>query len=346
MSNYITKYSPASLNRHTFNTGATSIIQTLIDSDDVNVVFIGSAESGKTTMLSNTIREYYGPDQPYSSNVLHVHSLNDQGTNFCRNDLRNFCQVKSTIKGKKKLVRIENIDLISETNQNIYRSLLDAYRGNVCIVCTCTHLTKVVDPIQSRLHLVSLDRPSNADIGGAIDAIVDGEGLVMHETARLCLVELSRRSISRMATLLEKIVLSQKVLTAANVRTFCESISSIELGRYIRLCEIDEFQTAVECILAIHAGGYSLIDIYDEMYHFSKTYTFRCAEHKYKVIILISEYTCHFYEYHEHPIELVLFTANIRAILQASAPKKMKPEDATTATSPKYLISGNINTSN
>lgn len=339
MSNYITKYSPASLNDHTFNTGATAIIQTLIDRDDVNVVFVGGAESGKTTMLNNTIREYYGPNQPYSNNVLHVHSLKEQGTNFCRNDLRNFCQVKSTIKGKKKFVRIDNIDLISETNQNIYRSLLDAYRGNVCIVCTCTHLTKVVDPIQSRLHLVSLDRPCNADIHAAMDAIIRGEGLVMHEKARHRLVELSRRSVSRMANLLEKIVLSEKPLTAANVGRFCESISSLELRRYIHMCEAGEFQPAVECILAIHADGYSLIDIYDDMYHFAKTHAFRSVDDKYKVIILISEYTCHFYEYHEHPIELVLFTANMRAILargdrSEQIPKKMKQNEPTIATSP------------
>lgn len=338
MSNYITKYSPASLDQHTFNTGAIAIIKTLIDHDDINVVFVGGAESGKTTMLNNMIREYYGPNQPYSSNVLHVHSLKEQGTNFCRNDLRNFCQVKSIIKGKKKFVRIDNIDLISETNQNIYRSLLDAYRGNVCMVCTCTHLTKVVDPIQSRLHLVSLDRPSNSDIQAAMDVIIRGEGLAMHERARIKLVELSRRSISRMANLLEKMVLSEKPLTAANVGRFCESISSLELRRYIHMCEAGEFQPAVECILAIHADGYSLIDIYDDMYHFAKNHGFQRADDKYKVIILISEYTCHFYEYHEHPIELIIFTANMRAILAREGtseqfPKKIKQVEPTIATS-------------
>ena len=72
--------------------------------------------TGKSTLINVLMHEYYG-DINYNDNVLEINSLKEQGIQYYRNDVKTFCQTRSSIPGKKKIVILDDIDNINEQIQ-------------------------------------------------------------------------------------------------------------------------------------------------------------------------------------------------------------------------------------
>ena len=103
----ISKYKPYHIDDFNMNPDFLSILKTLFEIDDLNLLFIGEPNSGKTTFLYSVIREYYKlkkTDPLPESNILFINNLKEQGINYYRNEMKTFCQSHSSIYGKKKLI--------------------------------------------------------------------------------------------------------------------------------------------------------------------------------------------------------------------------------------------------
>jgi len=101
---FLNKYQPLYFNDFVTDDGIMDILNTFIQMDNLNILFIGDIGAGKTTFLNATVREYYknySPNQ-YQDNILYINSLKEQGINYYRNDVKTFCQTCSSIKNKKK----------------------------------------------------------------------------------------------------------------------------------------------------------------------------------------------------------------------------------------------------
>ena len=57
-----------------------NILNTLIDMNNLNILFIGDMGSGKTSILNAIIREYYVgfTQNEYKDNILHINNLKEQ----------------------------------------------------------------------------------------------------------------------------------------------------------------------------------------------------------------------------------------------------------------------------
>ena len=89
------------------NRGQRQVIETLLDINDLNILFVGTQSSGKTTLLNILIGEYYNinvNDTMPDNNILYINNLKEQGISFYRTEMKTFCQASSTIFGKKKMV--------------------------------------------------------------------------------------------------------------------------------------------------------------------------------------------------------------------------------------------------
>ena len=74
-STFISKYKPYFIDDFHIDQDFSSILKTLFEMDDLNLLFIGNTNSGKTTFLYSIIREYYGltKNDPISeSNILFI----------------------------------------------------------------------------------------------------------------------------------------------------------------------------------------------------------------------------------------------------------------------------------
>jgi DNA polymerase III delta prime subunit len=128
MATFIIKYKPYYIEDFGFNTEFKNIIQTFKQIDTLNLLFVGSQSSGKTTLLYALIREYYNlkpTDNIPENNIMFIHTLKEQGIQFYRNEMKTFCQSQSSIYGKKKMVIIDDIDTINEQSQQVFRNYID-----------------------------------------------------------------------------------------------------------------------------------------------------------------------------------------------------------------------------
>ena len=92
---FIIKYKPYFVKDFYFNSEFSMVLNTLFDMDDLNLLFIGQPNSGKTTFLYSIIREYYQlekTDPIPESNILFINNIKEQGIHFFRNEMKTFCR--------------------------------------------------------------------------------------------------------------------------------------------------------------------------------------------------------------------------------------------------------------
>ena len=108
--------------------------------------------------MNAIVKEYYKDIslQEYSNNILEINNLREQGINYYRNDVKIFCQTRSSINNKKKILLLDDIDIINEQSQQIFRNFIDKYSHNVHFIASCNNLLKVIESIQSRFYLIRI----------------------------------------------------------------------------------------------------------------------------------------------------------------------------------------------
>ena len=190
---FIDKFQPIYFKDFEMYDNIIEMLQTLIVMDNLNILFIGDAGSGKTSILNTLIREYYKdvPNNIYNENVLHINSLKDQGINYYRNDCKTFCQTCSTVKNKKKIVIMDDIDFINEQSQQVFRHCIDKFNNNVHFISSCTNGQKVIESLQSRLIILKIKPLQKENLIDIIDKITKIEQINLHADARNFILNIS-----------------------------------------------------------------------------------------------------------------------------------------------------------
>ena len=155
---FIHKYQPLYFNDFGIDDEIIQILQTLICIENLNILLIGDMASGKTSLLNALIREYYKGynDKDFEENVLYINSLKEQGINYYRTDVKTFCQTCSSIKNKKKIIVLDDIDFINEQSQQVFRNCVDKFSHNVHFISSCTNIQKVIESLQSRFTIIKM----------------------------------------------------------------------------------------------------------------------------------------------------------------------------------------------
>ena len=82
--------------------------------------------------------------------------MKEQGINYYRNDVKTFCQTSSSIKHKKKIIVLDDIDIINEQSQQVFRNCIDKYSNNIHFIASCSNPQKVIESLQSRLTIIKI----------------------------------------------------------------------------------------------------------------------------------------------------------------------------------------------
>jgi DNA polymerase III delta prime subunit len=325
---FITKYKPVYIEDFHFKPDFLSVLNTLFEMDDINILFIGSPNSGKTSLLYAIIRKYYGLSKTSSlpeNNIMFINNLKEQGINYFRTEMKTFCQSHSTIYGKKKMIIIDDMDTISEQCQQVFRNYFDKYRHNVNFVSVCTNIQKIIESIQSRYHIMKIPKLTVSNIKTIMNNIIEKENIKIDKDSKEYLIQTSENSIRNIINNLEKIFIikSNDDDTSIDIdletcKKLCSTISYNQFEEYINaLCENENFdiKKPIKIIYSIHNYGYSVIDILDTFFSFVKYTDLLTETQKYKIITVICKYTTIFHNIHEDAIELALFTNEIYKLL-------------------------------
>ena len=316
---FISKYKPYFIKDFCIDEHLLSVLRTLIEVDHLNILFIGNSSSGKTTMLYALIREYYGLSKDSllpENNILFVNNLKEQGIQYFRNEMKTFCQSHSAIYGKKKLVIIDDIDNINEQSQQVFRNYIDKYKHNIHFISVCTNIQKVIESIQSRLHILQIASPTNEQIREIMERIVAAESIQIDEESKDYLLLVSASSIRVLINYLEKMFILGKPIDIALCKNICSNISFQKFEMYIKSLKQGDLIGAIDLLYGIHDYGYSVIDILDYFFTFIKMTSMIDEEAKYRIIPFLCKYITIFHNVHEDGIELALFTNNILELLR------------------------------
>lgn len=313
-STFITKYKPYFIQDFCMDEKLFSVIKTLIEIDYMNILFIGNSSSGKTTLLYALIREYYGLSKDASlpeNNILFINNLKEQGIQYFRNEMKTFCQSHSAIHGKKKLVIIDDIDNINEQSQQVFRNYLDKYKHNIHFISVCTNIQKVIESIQSRIHIIKIPNPTTDQTRTIMNKIITNENIIIDDESKEYLLMISKSSIRVLINYLEKMYILGEPITIELCKKLCSTISFQQIENYIDKIRNKDLSGAIEILYNVYDYGYSVIDILDYFFSFIKITTVIDEEIKYKIIPFLCKYITIFHNLHEDSIELALFTKNM-----------------------------------
>jgi DNA polymerase III delta prime subunit len=294
------------------------ILKTMILIDDINILLIGDMTSGKTSILSALIREYYyGVSlKDYDENVLYINSLKEQGINYYRTEVKTFCQTCSNIKGKKKFLVLDDIDFINEQSQQVFRNFIDKYSHNVNFISSCCNNKKVIESLQSRLTILKIKPLKKERLIFIINNIKENENIDIEQDAQDFIINISNNKVKILINYMEKFKLLNKKITIELAKELCTNISFFTFEEYTKFILNNELLKAIEVIYSLNEKGYSVMDILDNYYIFLKTTNILNEDQKYKIIPIICKYITIFHNIHEDELEIYLFTNNLIKILK------------------------------
>jgi DNA polymerase III delta prime subunit len=271
---------------------------------------VGGMGSGKTSILNAIIREYYQPPSLYNDDVLYINSLKEQGINYYRTDVKTFCQTACSMKNRKKIVILDDLDLMNEQSQQVFRNCIDKYSHNVHFISSCSNVQKVIESLQSRFMILNIKPLQRENLYKIMKKIQVSEKIEMDEKAEDFILSICNNTVKILINYMEKFKLLNQRITLELANETCTNISFLSLSHYTELIKAGKVEEAIKCVYSIYDRGYSVMDILDNYFLFIKTTPLLTEDEKYKIVPLICKYITIFNNVHEDEIELALFTNN------------------------------------
>ena len=200
---FIYKYRPKKLKDFEMSNTIIELLETLIDSDILNILLVGNSGSGKSSLINCIIKSYYN-DNYSSENILTINSLKDQGISYYRSDVKTFCQTMCTIPNRKKIVILDDIDYINEQSQQVFRNCIDKYSKNVCFIASCSNIQKVIDSYQSRVLIIKIKPVEILYLNKIINKICIIENIEIEDKAKEFILSLCNNLVRTLISYLEK----------------------------------------------------------------------------------------------------------------------------------------------
>jgi replication factor C subunit 2/4 len=247
---------------------------------------------------------------------LYINSLKEQGINYYRSDVKTFCQTCSSVKNKKKIVVLDDIDIINEQSQQVFRNCIDKFSHNVHFISSCSNTQKVIESLQSRFIIIKIKPLKRENLHKIILKIKNSENIDIDSDAEEFILDISNSAAKILLNYMEKFKLLNQKITYELAVKLCTNISFLTFEEYNTLLKNNKLNEAIKLIYQIYDKGYSVMDILDSYFLFIKNTKNITEEQKYNLIPFICKYITIFHNIHEDEIELALFTNNLIKIFQ------------------------------
>jgi DNA polymerase III delta prime subunit len=170
---WVEKYRPRAVDDYVWiDNDQKHMVQTWISEKYIpHLLLAGTAGSGKTT-LAKVLERELGVDP---AEFLHINASRDNGVDFLRNKINNFCSTMSM--GPFKVVLLDEADYITPPAQGILRGMLEQYHEGVRFILTCNYPNKIIPALHSRLQTITFKTLDETDFTRRLATILVTEGV-------------------------------------------------------------------------------------------------------------------------------------------------------------------------
>jgi replication factor C subunit 2/4 len=314
ISHFIHKYQPRCFRDFEQTSNIMTVLESLVQLNSLYILLIGNTGSGKTTIINVIVREYYKETFRHD-HILHINGLKEQGINYYRNEVKTFCQTKSLIPGKRKIMVLDDIDGINEQSQQVFRNYIDKYSNNVHFIASSSTTHKVIENLQSRLMLINIVPLGKIHLQNIFKKITEIEEIEIEPEAEKFIIDICNNYVKKLINYLEKCKLLNIPITLPIAINVCTNINFGTFEEFTKCVKEKKLLEAIDIIYSIFNNGYSVMDILDNYFVFVKFTSCISDKEKYVIIPIICKYIAVFHNIHEDEIELVLFTNNLIQVL-------------------------------
>lgn len=307
---FLQKYCPLYFTDYDNYSHEISTIEQLLLVKDINILLWGTHSCGKTTILNSIIREYYRSidSSVYEHNILRINNISEQGIKYYRSSVKQFCQIRSTILHRKKIIVMDDIDFINDQCQHVLRSLMDTYSKNVLFIASTNYIENVINNVQTRFTVVKLPVISSTICQHVIQKIKSNEHIEMDEASEQLILEIANNDIRKLIQYLQKFKLMNIFIDYSTALKLCCDINFSIFDEYIQFVCQQDINQSIAIMYQLYDTGYSIIDIFDGFTIYIKQSLQFNEIQKYEIIKLIATTITIFYTLHEDAIELAFFT--------------------------------------
>lgn len=144
---WVEKYRPAKLADMVLSDTLRAFIEECRGKGEIpNMLFVGNAGTGKTTLAKVIVNEIL--DAQY----LYINASEKNGIDEVRTSILSFAQTKS-IDGKIKVIFLDEFDNFTDAGQRALRNVMEEYASNTRFILTGNYLHRIIQPIQSRCQV-------------------------------------------------------------------------------------------------------------------------------------------------------------------------------------------------
>jgi len=164
----VEKYRPSELANYVGNENIKEIIQQYLDQNDIqNFIFYGPAGTGKTTLAKLIVAKI-------SCDHMYINASDERGIDTIREKVQSFASTASF--KPLKVVILDEADFLTIQAQASLRNIIETFSRTTRFILTCNYIERIIDPLQSRCHVLKIVPPSKSDSARHVASVLDSEG--------------------------------------------------------------------------------------------------------------------------------------------------------------------------
>ena len=163
----VEKYRPSKLENYVGNENIKKSIAKYLDQNDIqNLIFYGPAGTGKTTLAKIIIKNL-------DCDHLYINASDERGIETIRDKVQGFAMVASF--KPLKVVILDEADFLTIQAQASLRNIIETFSRTTRFIMTCNFVERIIDPLQSRCHVLKIVPPTKKDVARHLAWVLDQE---------------------------------------------------------------------------------------------------------------------------------------------------------------------------
>ena len=163
----VEKYRPSTLENYVGNENIKKSIAKYLDQNDIqNLIFYGPAGTGKTTLAKIIVKNL-------DCDHLYINASDERGIETIRDKVQGFASVASF--KPLKVVILDEADFLTIQAQASLRNIIETFSRTTRFIMTCNFVERIIDPLQSRCHVLKIVPPTKKDVARHLAWVLDQE---------------------------------------------------------------------------------------------------------------------------------------------------------------------------